>query len=254
MIRKLQISIIPKLPLSSSTRSFLRPLSSSHSSKDQSESTASTAANEVEKGGMVSSEVANSYSTKDSSESKGLTTVNEDDKGIISREEAYKQVYDLDFMKATQILLTTPPKRKKFGFDFHLVQFFFCCLPSLAVYLVAQYARYEMRKMEAEHEAKRKEKEEAEEKAREEEKAKEAEMHALENDSPVADISTVIGRLDALEEVVKEIVGEKKKSDTEVKPNATEVVASNKQIKATNGTTPVCSDDTKSSNRVAKDR
>ncbi|KAI8544222.1 hypothetical protein RHMOL_Rhmol08G0279100 [Rhododendron molle] len=33
--------------------------------------------------------------------------------------------------------------------DFHLVQFFFACMPSLAVYLVAQYARYEMRRMEA---------------------------------------------------------------------------------------------------------
>uniref|UniRef100_A0A7N2LN91 Uncharacterized protein n=1 Tax=Quercus lobata TaxID=97700 RepID=A0A7N2LN91_QUELO len=33
--------------------------------------------------------------------------------------------------------------------DFHLVQLFFACMPSLAVYLVAQYARYDMRKMEA---------------------------------------------------------------------------------------------------------
>ncbi|CAH1444185.1 unnamed protein product [Lactuca virosa] len=34
--------------------------------------------------------------------------------------------------------------------DFHLVQLFFVCLPSLAVYLVAQYARDEMKKMDAE--------------------------------------------------------------------------------------------------------
>nr|GEV81306.1 60S ribosomal protein L7-2-like [Tanacetum cinerariifolium] len=33
--------------------------------------------------------------------------------------------------------------------DFHLVQLFFVCLPSLAVYLVAQYARHEMKKMDA---------------------------------------------------------------------------------------------------------
>ncbi|KAH9310660.1 hypothetical protein KI387_025695, partial [Taxus chinensis] len=55
----------------------------------------------------------------------------------------------LDFITASKILFSPPSKPKKFGFDFHLVQFFFACMPSLAVYLVAQYARYDIRKMEA---------------------------------------------------------------------------------------------------------
>lgn len=62
----------------------------------------------------------------------------------------------LDFITASKILFSTPSKPKKFGIDFHLVQFFFACLPSLAVYLVAQYARYDIRKMEAEVEMKKK--------------------------------------------------------------------------------------------------
>ncbi|KAK9152758.1 hypothetical protein Sjap_000238 [Stephania japonica] len=63
--------------------------------------------------------------------------------------DVYKQLENLDFITATKILFTEPPKKKKFGLDFHLVQLFFACMPSLAVYLVAQYARYEIRKMEA---------------------------------------------------------------------------------------------------------
>ncbi|PIN18666.1 hypothetical protein CDL12_08654 [Handroanthus impetiginosus] len=63
--------------------------------------------------------------------------------------EQYRALDNLDFMKAAKILFSDPPKKKKFGLDFHLVQLFFVCLPSLAVYLVAQYARSEMRKMDA---------------------------------------------------------------------------------------------------------
>ncbi|KAK4590131.1 hypothetical protein RGQ29_020616 [Quercus rubra] len=53
--------------------------------------------------------------------------------------EAYKQ---LDFVTAAKnkMLFTGPPKKKLFGIDFHLVQLFFACMPSLAIYLVAQYA------------------------------------------------------------------------------------------------------------------
>ncbi|PPD91924.1 hypothetical protein GOBAR_DD11114 [Gossypium barbadense] len=69
--------------------------------------------------------------------------------------ESYRQLDNLDFLTAAKILFTHPPKKKKFGLDFHLVQLFFACMPSLAVYLVAQYARYEMRKMEALFEVKR---------------------------------------------------------------------------------------------------
>ncbi|PPR98086.1 hypothetical protein GOBAR_AA22574 [Gossypium barbadense] len=86
--------------------------------------------------------------------------------------ESYRQLDNLDFLTAAKILFTHPPKKKKFGLDFHLVQLFFACMPSLAVSLVAsgtapqiaesgqrrwhvslvaQYARYEMRKMEAQN-------------------------------------------------------------------------------------------------------
>ncbi|CAK9224239.1 unnamed protein product [Sphagnum troendelagicum] len=53
----------------------------------------------------------------------------------------------LDFATAAKILMTTPAKERKFGWDFHLVQFFFACLPPLAAYLVAQYSRHEQRRM-----------------------------------------------------------------------------------------------------------
>ncbi|CAA6672267.1 unnamed protein product [Spirodela intermedia] len=67
----------------------------------------------------------------------------------MTKEEAYRKIHDLDFTTAARILFTAAPDKKKFGFDFHLVQLFFACMPSLAVYLVAQYARYEIRRMEA---------------------------------------------------------------------------------------------------------
>ncbi|KAG5008781.1 hypothetical protein JHK87_017296 [Glycine soja] len=63
-------------------------------------------------------------------------------------DERHRQLENLDMVTAAKMLFSDPPKKRKFGFDFHLVQFFFACLPSVAVYLVAQYARYEMRKME----------------------------------------------------------------------------------------------------------
>lgn len=123
---------------------------------------------------------------------------------VSARDDAYRQLQNLDFMTAAKILFTTPPKRKKFGLDFHLVQLFFACMPSLAVFLVAQYARYEIRRMEAEAELKKKQ-------AEEEEKAKEAEISSVEEESD-AELSRVKVRLDALEEAVKEIVDEKKKT------------------------------------------
>ncbi|KAL4584606.1 hypothetical protein LXL04_009210 [Taraxacum kok-saghyz] len=70
--------------------------------------------------------------------------------GSLTHHDSYRDLDKLDFMTAAKILFTTPPKQKKFGLDFHLVQLFFVCLPSLAVYLVAQYARHEMKKMDAE--------------------------------------------------------------------------------------------------------
>ncbi|KAK9229627.1 hypothetical protein WN944_022590 [Citrus x changshan-huyou] len=127
---------------------------------------------------------------------------------VSSYHDAYKQLDKLDFTTAAKILFTYPPKKKKFGIDFHLVQLFFVCMPSLAVYLVAQYARYEMRRMEAELEQKKavedKKKQEEEEKAKELE-LKEAEEKAKSN----PELLEVKRRLGKLEEAVNEIVEKK---------------------------------------------
>lgn len=117
--------------------------------------------------------------------------------------EAYRDLDKLDFMKAARILFSDPPKKKRFGLDFHLVQLFFACLPSLAVYLVAQYARHDMKKMDAELE---KNKKADEEKARETE-ANEAKQKIESN----PELLKVKERLEALEEAVKEIIVETKK-------------------------------------------
>ncbi|GMI75197.1 hypothetical protein HRI_001189000 [Hibiscus trionum] len=126
--------------------------------------------------------------------------------------ESYRQLDNLDFMTAAKILFTQPPKKKKFGMDFHLVQLFFACMPSLAVYLVAQYARYEMRKMEAELEEKKKLEEEAKRKQEEGEKDKEGEEIAT--DPELVEVKVRLGKL---EEALKEIAdGSKKQSAVSV--------------------------------------
>lgn len=137
---------------------------------------------------------------------------NNNNKNNYLTDERYRQLENLDMMTAAKILFTDPPKKKKFGFDFHLVQFFFACLPSLAVYLVAQYARYEMRKMEVEVEQKKKQREEEEAK----EKEKEMELNPPEEKEEKSDphLSEVKVRLDKLEEAVKEIVVETKKQSS----------------------------------------
>lgn len=119
------------------------------------------------------------------------------------RAEAYRQLENLDFKSAAKILFTTPPKTKKFGLDFHLVQLFFACLPSLAVYLVAQYARSEIRRMEAEAEQKKKQ-------AEEKDKVEDSELTPTKELSN-NELAEVKIRLDALEQSVKEIVDEKRK-------------------------------------------
>ncbi|CAM0907401.1 unnamed protein product [Alopecurus aequalis] len=88
--------------------------------------------------------------------------------------------------------------------DFHLVQLFFVCMPSLAVYLVAQYARREIKRMEAEAEAKRKKNEELE-------KQKQLEADSIKEDAD-SKLATVLVRLDTLEGVVKEIADDKMRS------------------------------------------
>ncbi|XP_024970894.1 uncharacterized protein LOC112509918 [Cynara cardunculus var. scolymus] len=118
--------------------------------------------------------------------------------GSLTHHDSYRDLDKLDFMTAAKILFTTPPKQKKFGLDFHLVQLFFVCLPSLAVYLVAQYARHEMKKMDADLETRRVE---------EAKKIKVAEGEALESNPQLLEVKE---RLNSLEKTVKEIMIESK--------------------------------------------
>ncbi|XP_030526304.2 uncharacterized protein LOC115737978 [Rhodamnia argentea] len=122
----------------------------------------------------------------------------EAESSISTYNEACKQLDKMDFVTAAEILFGPRAKKREFGIDFHLVQLFFACMPSLAVYLVAQYARYEMRRMEAELEQK---------KLEEEKKLKEMEVETPEE----KELSEVKVRLDKLEEAVKDIVVEAKK-------------------------------------------
>ncbi|KAJ4841554.1 hypothetical protein Tsubulata_042780 [Turnera subulata] len=139
--------------------------------------------------------------------------------------EVYQQLGSLDFMKAAKIIFSEPPNKKKFGLDFHLVQLFFACLPSLAVYLVAQYARSEMKRMDAEL-AERKKREE-QEKLREELKAFEEKAKS----DPV--IREVKVRLDKLEETVKDIVVESKKQSGSNVPKPEEKGSEEKRLPPT---------------------
>ncbi|KAH6771894.1 hypothetical protein C2S51_010298 [Perilla frutescens var. frutescens] len=127
--------------------------------------------------------------------------------------DQYKALDNLNFMSAAKILFSDSPKKKKFGLDFHLVQLFFACLPSLAVYLVAQYARSEMRKMDAELERKKQAKFEAH--------AKEMELKAAEEKAAAASNPELLDlkeRLDKLEVAVTDIViKSKKQSDDAIK-------------------------------------
>ncbi|KAL3528949.1 hypothetical protein ACH5RR_008271 [Cinchona calisaya] len=165
----------------------------------------------------------------------------------ISRKDAYKELENLDFMTATKILFTTPPKKKKFGIDFHLVQLFFACMPSLAVYLVALYARSEMRRMEAELEVKKKAEEEA--------KAKELELKAAEEQEMTSDpqLLAVNVRLDKLEETIKEIVVESKKKSSDSRDDTRVDNSERKQpamVKPNTGSTDASSSNTKDSPRT----
>ncbi|CAN7052662.1 hypothetical protein BRARA_G02049 [Brassica rapa] len=127
---------------------------------------------------------------------------------VVSRyDETYKKLDKLDFVTAAKILFTEPPKKNKFGLDWHVVQFIIVCLPSLAVYLVAQYARRKMKIMDAElgekkrKEEEKKEKEEAEKRALEEAEATKSQEGLMEMKK----------RLGKIEETIKGIVLEAKK-------------------------------------------
>ncbi|KZV30077.1 hypothetical protein F511_17299 [Dorcoceras hygrometricum] len=146
-------------------------------------------------------------------------------------DEQYKALNNLDFMTAAKILFTDPPKKKKFGLDFHLVQLFFVCLPSLAVYLVAQYARSEMRKMDAELELKKQAEFEA--------KAKEMELKAAEEKAAAASdprLLEVKERLAKLEEEVREIVaGSKRPSSDPVKQGKGDLSGQSRTVETKTG-------------------
>lgn len=98
-------------------------------------------------------------------------------------------------MKATDILFSEeqPKQKKKFGWDFHLWQAFVACLPSVAVYLTAQYARRDMRRMEAEREKQIAEKSKIAEQNQEQEARKVPGFQILED------------RLDKMEEKISKI-------------------------------------------------
>ncbi|CAF2065854.1 BnaC06g40280D [Brassica napus] len=141
-------------------------------------------------------------------ESSVVAQHSEAESNVVSRyDETYKKLDKLDFVTAAKILFTEPPKKNKFGLDWHVVQFIIVCLPSLAVYLVAQYARRKMKIMDAElgekkrKEEEKKEKEEAEKKALEEEAATKSQDELMEMKQ----------RLGKIEETIKEIALEAKK-------------------------------------------
>ncbi|KAF4353758.1 hypothetical protein F8388_024327 [Cannabis sativa] len=141
--------------------------------------------------------------TTTSSTNKGGGVGEKTESNLTKYDESYRQLDNLDFMTAAKILFTEPPKKKKFGLDFHLVQLFFVLMPSLAVYLVAQYARYEIRRMEQELEQKKKKEDEK--------KAKELELKAIEEkETGNPELREVKTRLDKLEESLKKIVVESK--------------------------------------------
>ncbi|KAJ0256692.1 hypothetical protein HA466_0096100 [Hirschfeldia incana] len=127
---------------------------------------------------------------------------------VVSRyDETYKKLDKLDFVTAAKILFTEPPKKNKFGLDWHVVQFIIVCLPSLAVYLVAQYARRKMKIMDAELGEKKRKEEEKREKEEAEKKALE-EAEATKSQEELTEMKMRLGKI---EETIKETVLEAKK-------------------------------------------
>nr|XP_043617257.1 uncharacterized protein LOC122589078 [Erigeron canadensis] len=138
------------------------------------------------------------FSTNNQEPNDNNNNKNGESAGGLTHHDSYRDLKNLDFMTAAKILFTTPPKEKKFGLDFHLVQLFFVCLPSLAVYLVALYARHEMKKMDALLEKKQIE---------EAKKKKATEDEVMKSNPQLLEVKE---RLESLEKTVKEIVVEAK--------------------------------------------
>ncbi|KAL5061332.1 hypothetical protein RYX36_032936 [Vicia faba] len=120
-------------------------------------------------------------------------------KGIIT-DERYRQLENLDMMTAIKILFTDPPKKRKFRFDFHLVQFIFACMPSLAFPQINSQDVEQKRKKNEEEEAK--------------EREKELELNPPVEKEENTQLSEVNERLDKLEETLKEIVVVSKKQSS----------------------------------------
>ncbi|KAF3457507.1 hypothetical protein FNV43_RR02165 [Rhamnella rubrinervis] len=139
-------------------------------------------------------------STSNNTNKAGLSLTNYD--------TAYQQFDKLDFLTAAKILFTGPLRKGNLGLisTWYNSSLYACLLwvyqfTCLTVYLVAQYARYEIRRMEEELEQKKK--------IEEEEKAKKVELAA--NDEKEAgsipELLEVKERLDKLEETVKRNCG-----------------------------------------------
>ncbi|KAF6171236.1 hypothetical protein GIB67_036904 [Kingdonia uniflora] len=141
--------------------------------------------------------------------------------------DVYSQVNNLDFATATKILFSAPTKEHKFGIDFHLVQFFFALMPSLAIYLVAKYSRYRMRLLEEE-------KQKIRQKAEEVVKAEKAKEKAL-ADKEMAYHPALLklnDRLDKLEETIQDIVLKSIVKSTEDKEDSKKLVSETKPSSA----------------------
>lgn len=89
------------------------------------------------------------------SEKSGLDVARMSDEEVTRKAlEAAAREDRLDFETAARLLMSSGQDERKFGWDFHLVQFFLACLPPLAVYAFAQYSRYDQRQMIKERDAK----------------------------------------------------------------------------------------------------
>jgi len=73
-----------------------------------------------------------------------------------SHDRKHQEHGEMTFEKATEILFTQPEEPKRFGWDFHMWQAIVACLPPLAIYLTAKYARQDLKKMEEAEEVKMK--------------------------------------------------------------------------------------------------
>lgn len=68
-------------------------------------------------------------STKPNNNNNNKSISEKTESNVSKSDDVYRQLDNLDFMKAAKILFTDPPKKKKFGyccFSFFLVPFYLC--------------------------------------------------------------------------------------------------------------------------------